>query len=117
MAKKATDPGRYRERVTVCYNMPTTADDGQLIEVPVTLYRPWAEVLPVSGREFVQGQQMVATVTHRVRMWSDSYSRTITPRHWIIRSDGTRLNIVRVFDSRNRRRELELECIEQVAGA
>ncbi len=110
--------GQYRERVTVYYSTPTTAADGQLIEVATKLFQPWASILPISGRELFQSSQTQATVTHRVQMWSDSYSRTITPKHWIVRSDGTtRLNVVRVYDPKGRRKEMELECIEQVTGA
>jgi SPP1 family predicted phage head-tail adaptor len=101
----------------VYYSLPTTNTDGQKVEVAAKLYSPWAEVLPLSGREQFQAQQAQAQLTHRVRMWSDSYSRQITPRHWLIRADGTtRLNITRVSDQTGRRKELDLDCVEQVTG-
>lgn len=110
--------GKYRERVTVYYSNPTTNADGQLIENAVMLCRPWAEIRPRSGREQFANDQTTAIATHVVRLWSDSLTRTITPMHWIVRADGTtRLNVVRAFDRDNRRKELELECVEQVTGA
>lgn len=109
--------GRYRERVTVYSSTPTVNTDGERVEAAVKLFQPWAQIEPIGGREMRNANQTQSDVTHRVRMWSDSYSRTITPRYWIIRSDGsTRLNVVRVIDPRQRRQELELECIEQATG-
>jgi SPP1 family predicted phage head-tail adaptor len=109
--------GPKRERVSVYASTPTVNSDGERMESAVLLFSPWVEIKPVRGSEEFKAKQVQAGVTHLVRMWSDSYSRTITPRHWLIRSDGsTRLNVVRVVDPKQRRQELELECIEQVTG-
>jgi SPP1 family predicted phage head-tail adaptor len=109
--------GKKRERVAVYSNTPTVNSDGERIESEVKLFEPWVEIQPVSGIERFTARQTQSNVTHIVRMRSDSYSRTITPRFWIIMSDGaTRLNIVRVFDRDQRRRELELECVEHATG-
>jgi len=109
--------GRRRERVTVYSSTPTTNTDGERVESAIKLFQPWVEIQPVRGTEQFAAKQTQSQVTHIVRMMSDSYSRTITPAFWLIRADGTtRLNVVRVYDPKQRRQELELECIEQTTG-
>jgi len=70
---------------------------------------------PYGGGERHQNKQQQADITHRVRMRSDSQSRTITPRDWLLLADGTRLDIERVYDVDLRKVELAIECKEVVA--
>jgi len=106
--------GGYDKRVRVYRDDPTENDDGQKVEAPKLFCRRWAKEVPVGGTERPLDQQMQADVTHRVRMHSDSHTRQITPKMWLLLSDGTRLNIKRVFDVEGRRTELELECNQRI---
>ena len=108
-------PGEYGQRVTIYRDTPTVNTDGQLVETGGALFRRWAKVEPYGGGERYQNQQQQADITHRVRMRSDSQSRTITPRDWLVLADGTRLDIERVYDVDLRRVELALECKQVVA--
>lgn len=108
--------GNYTERVTI-YQDPSTrsvSDDGQKPEDGEVYCTRWARRLPVSGSERFQNLQVQAEVTHRLRIHSDTQTRAITPAMWLVTSDGTRLDLLRIFDPDDRRMELELECKERV---
>ena len=105
--------GEYDQRVTICKNVPTTNTAGQQVEVPTDWVRRWASVHPVGGGERYGPQQVQADVTHRIRLRSDTQTRTITPEMWITLRDGRRLDIKRVVDLESKRIELEIECNER----
>jgi len=107
--------GEYDHRVTICKNEPTTNDDGQQVENEVEWIRRWANVRPISGTERYGPQQVQADVTYRVRMRSDTQTRTITPEMWLKLRDGTQLNIRRAYDLELRKIEIEMECNERVS--
>lgn len=102
--------GEYDQRVTICKNVPTVNTDGQKVEAESEWIQRWASVRPISGQERFLAQQTQADVTHRVRMRSDTQTRTITAEMWLKLRDGTRLDIKRTFDLNVRRVEMELEC-------
>jgi len=106
--------GDYDKRVKVYRNVATENPDGQKVETPELFCRPWAKTVPVGGTERPLDQQLQADVTHLVRMHSDSRSRQITPKMWLILADGTRLNIKRAVDVEGRGIEVELECNERI---
>jgi SPP1 family predicted phage head-tail adaptor len=111
MAKQLTDDsGEYDHRVTIWRNEPTTNDDGQQVELPAQFIRRWAAVEPMNGREFMLLQQTQADLSHRVRMWSDSQTRTITTADWLTLRDGTRLDVKSVANLNLADVELELMC-------
>lgn len=106
--------GEYDHRVTICRNEPTTNTDGQQVQAEVDWIQRWASVLPMRGGEREIAQQVQADVRYRVRMPSDTLTRTITSEMWLKLRDGTILNITRVVDLELRKTELELECNERV---
>lgn len=104
---------RYPHKITICRNVPAVAGDGQPVETESQLYWVWGKAKPLTGRERNLANQQQATVTWRVWMPSDSRTRAITEEDWLLLSDGTRLNVVRAFDPTQRRKEVELECVER----
>ncbi len=114
MAKIRAHAGEYDKRVTIWKDSPTTNADGQCVENPVKVMQRWARVIPLTGREAVQAQQLQADVTHRVTMHSDTLTRTIVPAWWLTLSDGTRLNIVSAIDLEMAKIEVELMCNKRV---
>ena len=110
--------GEYDQRVTVWKNKPTTNPDGQQIEVPVEFIERWVKVEPIGGtrgeKEQIVANQTQAHITHRLRMRSDTQSRTIDETMWITLRDGTRLDITRIIDVDVRKVELEIECNRRV---
>jgi SPP1 family predicted phage head-tail adaptor len=105
----------YRHRVTIYRNSPTrtTADDGQRPETAAEVCKRWAYVRPVQGRERMAADQQQADVTYLVRIRSDEVTRALTHKHWLTLATGERLNIKRIFDPTQMRREIELECTER----
>ena len=113
--RKRTGRWKYTARVGFYVNNPdrTTATDGQRTEDPLFRFNRWANVRPISGRERLIADQEQADVTYRVRVRSDEWTRTLTRKHWLLLTDGTRLSIKRIYDPTQERRELELECTER----
>lgn len=69
----------------------------------------WAEIKPLSGRELVEAQQVVADASHLVTI---RYLSGVTPQKRIL--FGTReLYIESVQNTDERRRELVLTCVER----
>ena len=69
----------------------------------------WAAVEPLSGRELIEAQEVVADATHRVTI---RYLADVTPRKRFL--FGTRelyIESVQNIDERNR--ELVLTCVER----
>lgn len=96
----------------------TANDDGQIVESNNNrnLGQRWMKVLPVSGRERRISDQVQADVTHVANVPYDDLTKTITPRMWLVKPDGTRLNVIRAVDPDQRQREMELELEERVAS-
>jgi SPP1 family predicted phage head-tail adaptor len=109
--------GRMRDLVTFYRDVPTVAADGEKVEGATEWFSTWAEVVPIQGRERILAMQQQSDVTYRVRVRSDSLTRQLSPIHWLLLPDGTRLNITRIFDPDRKRAYLELECTERVAVA
>lgn len=106
---------KYAHKVTFYTNSTTrtTATDGQRPETAASVCTRWAEVRPTSGRERMAADEQQADVTYRVRVRSDTTTRTLTRKHWLTLSDGTRLNIKHIIDPTQEKTELELECTER----
>ena len=89
---------------------PTTVVEGETAGPDTRIAECRASVEPLSGRELFESQQVVADVTHRVRIrWREE----ITPE-LEINYQGRTLQIVSVIDPGERHRELELLCRERV---
>lgn len=72
--------------------------------------RVFAEITPLSGREYLQAQQMQASVTHRIR---SEYLAGMTARMRL--THGTRVfSVASVVNVDEKCRELEWMCTEVV---
>ncbi len=114
MNRIGSPAGEYDKRVTVWEDVPTANNDGQLVPVATEFIERWVKITPIAGTERFIAQQTKADITHRVRMRSDTQTRTITTKMWITMRGGTRLDIKRVFDVDVRKVELELECNQRI---
>ena len=104
--------GELRTRVQVQQATETTAAEGQIDRTWETIGSRWARVRPVSGREFWQAQMVQSDITHVVRM---RYDPGITRRNRLLLGQyesGRKLNIAAVFNLDERRKEIELPCVE-----
>lgn len=84
----------------------------------IDAFKEWANVMPLSGRELEQARAVQSDVTHRVRVFFNSQTVSITPRHRIrMTADfgGPRyLNITSMTRVNENRRLIELMAIEQL---
>jgi len=107
--------GEYDRRVSVYRNASsrTANADGQRPESAELVCQRWISLMPARAIERFISQQTQSDVSHAVRMRRDSITAVITAGHWLTLSDGTRLDIVGVFDVDARKVELLLECNER----
>jgi len=110
MDKCGLNPGRLRHRVELHAATTTRDGYGQPKETFAKYADVWASIESLSGREFVQAEQVNGEITHKViiRHQSD-----------LVRTDriiyGTRIfEIVRILNIEERGRYQELECKERV---
>jgi len=66
--------GDLNKRVTI-QRLAESHADGEVTYSPVDLATVWAEVKPLTGREYYQAAQVHAEITHRVRIrWRSGIS-------------------------------------------
>lgn len=113
--------GRQRERVTIQKPVETQAAENGFGEIDLAdgdanwqnLTTRWADVTPSAGREFVQGEQVQADVSHVVILRHDSETALVTPKYRL--KVGSRyLNILSAYPKDNRKRDMVLQCQEVV---
>lgn len=103
--------GERRSRVEVQEKDPTYNAAGDEIPNWKTVAYRWARVSPLSGREYLQAQQVQATTTHEVEM---DYVSFLTVRHRLKVRQGRLLDINRIVDVDERRHTHVLSCTEAV---
>ena len=108
-------PGGLQTRVRILDPGATLDSYGQLTGTATARAEKWASVEPLSGRELESARAVSATVTHRVRMW---YTDRITPKSQILVLKNSKvLQVEAIVDPGMAGEELELLCVEKVAGA
>ena len=58
--------GRMRYRIELQNFITTTDADGFAIEEWITLHTVWADITPVSGKEYLSSNQITAEVTSKI---------------------------------------------------
>lgn len=102
--------GTLRHRVQVQKLDSTPDGSGEVTETYTTIWQGFASVDPIGAREFERNAQLVGTVSHIVKMrWTRGVVPGMSGR---IMLGGRALNIVGVRDVQERRRELEIQCLE-----
>jgi len=103
-------PGQLRHRISIQTNTPTTNDFNEEVEGWSTDATTWASIEPMSGKELVNAQQVVANITHKIII---RFRSGIAPQQRIL--FGSRIfNIESVINPEERNRELQLLCTEAV---
>jgi SPP1 family predicted phage head-tail adaptor len=102
--------GRLKDRVTLQRLTETLDEYGKPDKSWLTEAESWAGIEPISGRERIAGDQVIADLTHKVVM---RYRAGVSPKMRLV--NGTRvLEIASVIDQNNRHEQLELLCSERV---
>ncbi|HDZ39249.1 MAG TPA: head-tail adaptor protein [Marinobacter sp.] len=100
--------GQLRHRVEVQASSEANSR-GNTTKTWTTEVTIWAGIEPLSGRELIEAQEVVADATHRVKI---RYLADVTPKKRFL--FGTRelyIESVQNIDERNR--ELVLTCVER----
>jgi SPP1 family predicted phage head-tail adaptor len=104
------DIGSLRHRVSI-YDKGTVTRNGVGEEIPaydLLVATVWGAVEPMSGREFIEANQVQADVTYRLRI---RYRADVRPEMRVIEGTHT-YHIDSVLDQKGERKELYLMCRE-----
>lgn len=102
--------GSLRHRVSI-YDKGTVTRNGVGEEIPAydeLVATVWGAVEPMSGREFIEANQVQADVTTRIRI---RYRDDIRPEMRVVEGTHT-YGIDAVLEQKGERRELHLMCKE-----
>jgi len=102
--------GQLRHRVKIQSATQVQSASGEVTRTWTTDAVVWASVDPLTGREFIDAQQVSAGLSHRVRM---RHRDGVSPK-MRIEHDGRTLQVESVMNVGERNRELELLCKEAV---
>jgi len=106
------ESGRLRHRVTLQERSSSVDGFGQPLDDWADVLTTWATVQPVSGREFQEGVQVEAEITHKVWLrWRAGVAPKPTMR---LLFEGRKFEIVSVVNVNERKRMWLLLCKEQV---
>lgn len=104
------ESGKLRHRVTIQQATESRDADGGVTRTWGTFATVHAAVSPLSGREYLQADQVQAQVTHRVRI---RRYPGVTPKMRVLHRSRV-LNIEAVRDLDERISVMELLCREEV---
>ena len=100
--------GKLRHPVTIQTAAETQDAFGEATQVWSSAITCWASIEPLSGRELLQGDQIIAECSHRVRLRHDT---NVTTKARLL--FGSRvLEIVSASDRAEKGAEMELLCKE-----
>ena len=102
--------GRARYYVKLQSVSQTTTNAGGYTETWTTYANVWIDIMPQRGMEFDRAGQMVAKLPHKIRMRYPG--REVNPNDRILWGDRV-LNIISVSDIDERKKDLELFCMEE----
>lgn len=102
--------GSLDKRITIERKEVSRDTYGAEVIAWVPVLFAWAQVTPISGREFVEGRQLDEEVTTRIRM---RYRQGVTPAMRVTLT-GHIYDIVYVQDTNLENRELVLTCREML---
>lgn len=105
--------GELRNYVSIQKPTVTQNSYGEQVVSWTTDSKCWADISPLSGREYFSAQQVQSGVTHRVRIWYQtlSASTAIGPK-CRIRFGSRYFNIGSVINLKERNIYLDLMCVE-----
>lgn len=105
------EAGKLRHRVQLQRATVTTDSHGDQVKSWTTLAEVWAEVLDLTGREFVQASQVMSDISVQVRIRGRRDFR-LTPKDRVVFGSRT-LDIRHVTDMGGKGVEWRLACTER----
>lgn len=104
------NPGRLRHRVTIQKSQISQDELGNNIETWIDWATVWANIRPVSGREYFQAAATNSEDNVRINI---RYRSGIDPLRMRVVYNGRTFNIISAIDLNERRREIEMVCQER----
>ena len=102
--------GLLRHKVQVQSKTEEADAHGQMIETWTTQGYAWANIVPESTVEVINGDRIDARRTHRIQI---RWFQGMSPRHRLLH-DGRVLNVRSVLNVQERNRDMELVAVEVV---
>ena len=103
------EAGRLRHRVTIQEKVVTRDTFGEEVITWTDVATVWGSVEPMRGREFMEGRQVEAEVSTRIRI--RYFPDGVEPEDRVS-YDGRVFDILAVIEVEERHREMQLMCRE-----
>lgn len=103
------EAGRLRHRVTIQSKSVSRNTFGEEEITWEDVATVWGSVEPLRGREFMEGRQIQAEITHRIRV--RYYPDGIEPEYRVV-YDSRYFDVMAVIEVEERHREMHLMCRE-----
>ena len=99
--------GMLRKRIVIQQLNETQNAKGEPLATPATFATVWAAIEPLQGRELLAAQQVLADVTHRIRL---RYLAGVKPKMQVL-WNALIFDIAVVLNPESANRELELLAV------
>lgn len=102
--------GKLRHKIAIQQITVTQDANGDTTKTWATVKSPWANVIPVSGREYFDAKQHTSEISHIFEL---RYDPSITPKMRAV-YDSRYFDIEAVINEGERDRQTTLMCLEVV---
>jgi len=101
----------YRHLIEI-WDLESTEQNelGEDTQVPKMIYKLWAEVIPVRGKEYLSMDKLVPEMQYKI---TTRYRPDINQAH-LIKWQGRELNIKAIVDISGKEEHMEIACEEKV---
>jgi len=104
------DIGKLKTKILIEQVIETANDYGELIKTWSTFAPAWAEIRPITGREYYAANQINAEITAEIRI---RYVAGITPK-MRVNNNSQLFDIKTVINTQNANKEIVLKVTENV---
>lgn len=102
------DPGRLKQRISFCVLEETEDELGQSKQTIKEIKKVWANIVPLSGREFYEAQKLTADTSYKI------YTRyqNFVKQDMFIKYKEQIFDITSIVDMGMEHKMLEIRCTE-----
>lgn len=102
------DPGRLKQRISFCVLEETEDELGQSKQTIKEIKKVWANIVPLSGREFYEAQKLAADTSYKI------YTRyqNFVKHDMFIKYKEQIFDITNIVDMGTEHKMLEIRCTE-----
>lgn len=103
--------GQLRQRVSIQYAVLTQGAMNENTKDWTTRNQVWADISPITAREFVANEQIRGEVSHKITI---RYDNVISNTDRIQDSNGKNYTITGILNIDTRNRKMEILCLQNV---